>query len=130
MDPMQPFDPRHFVKGARDVQYGHKLNLITGKTGLILDLVIWRSLRGCPFSESRSVWMPLSFAAWPIIWSPTPHTRMIEPPCGVAYWDTGMSNSMFRHPGLYWSPPVGVAMWLASEGAKPASTLQPADTEI
>ncbi len=28
------------VKGARDVQYGHKLNLITGKSGLILDLVI------------------------------------------------------------------------------------------
>jgi len=25
---------------------------------------------------------------------------------------------------------LGVAMWLASEGAKPASTLQPADTEI
>jgi IS5 family transposase len=28
------------VKGARDVQYGHKLNLITGKSGLILDVVI------------------------------------------------------------------------------------------
>jgi transposase, IS5 family len=28
------------IKGARDVQYGHKLNLITGKSGLILDLVI------------------------------------------------------------------------------------------
>jgi IS5 family transposase len=28
------------VKGARDVQYGHKLNLVTGKSGLILDLVI------------------------------------------------------------------------------------------
>ena len=28
------------VKGARDVQYGHKLNLLTGKSGLILDLVI------------------------------------------------------------------------------------------
>ena len=28
------------VKGARDVQYGHKLNLITGKSGLILDIVI------------------------------------------------------------------------------------------
>jgi hypothetical protein len=25
---------------------------------------------------------------------------------------------------------LGVAMWLASEGAKPATTLQPADTEI
>jgi transposase, IS5 family len=28
------------VKGLRDVQYGHKLNLVTGKSGLILDLVI------------------------------------------------------------------------------------------
>jgi IS5 family transposase len=28
------------VKGARDVQYGHKINLVTGKSGLILDLVI------------------------------------------------------------------------------------------
>ena len=28
------------VKGARDVQYGHKLNLVTGQSGLILDVVI------------------------------------------------------------------------------------------
>ena len=28
------------VKGSRDVQYGHKLNLTTGQSGLILDLVI------------------------------------------------------------------------------------------
>jgi IS5 family transposase len=28
------------VKGAGDVQYGHKLNLTTGKSGLILDVVI------------------------------------------------------------------------------------------
>ncbi len=28
------------VKGGRDVQYGHKLNLITGKSGLILDVVV------------------------------------------------------------------------------------------
>ena len=28
------------VKGARDVQYGHKFNLITGKSGLILDFVV------------------------------------------------------------------------------------------
>jgi IS5 family transposase len=28
------------VKGSRDVQYGHKLNLTTGRSGLILDLVI------------------------------------------------------------------------------------------
>ncbi len=28
------------VKGRRDVQYGHKLNLSTGKSGLILDVVI------------------------------------------------------------------------------------------
>jgi len=28
------------VKGTREVQYGHKLNLVTGKSGLILDVVI------------------------------------------------------------------------------------------
>ncbi len=28
------------IKGSRDIQYGHKLNLITGKSGLILDIVI------------------------------------------------------------------------------------------
>jgi transposase, IS5 family len=28
------------VKGSRDVQYGHKLNLVTGKSGLILDVVV------------------------------------------------------------------------------------------
>jgi transposase, IS5 family len=28
------------VKGGRDVRYGHKLNLATGKSGLILDIVI------------------------------------------------------------------------------------------
>ncbi len=28
------------VKGNRDIQYGHKLNLSTGKSGLILDVVI------------------------------------------------------------------------------------------
>jgi IS5 family transposase len=28
------------VKGLRDVQYDHKLNLVTGKSGLILDLVV------------------------------------------------------------------------------------------
>jgi len=28
------------VKGVRDVQYGHKLNLVTGRSGLVLDLVI------------------------------------------------------------------------------------------
>jgi IS5 family transposase len=28
------------VKGSREVEYGHKLNLTTGKSGLILDLVI------------------------------------------------------------------------------------------
>jgi transposase, IS5 family len=28
------------VKGGRDVEYGHKLNLTTGRSGLILDLVI------------------------------------------------------------------------------------------
>lgn len=28
------------IKGSRDIQYGHKLNLSTGKSGLILDVVI------------------------------------------------------------------------------------------
>lgn len=28
------------VKGSRDAQYGHKLNLVTGRSGMILDLVI------------------------------------------------------------------------------------------
>ena len=28
------------VKGARDVQYGHKLNLVSGRSGLIVDVVI------------------------------------------------------------------------------------------
>src|SRR6267154_3528039 len=28
------------VKGSRDVEYGHKLNLTTGRSGLILDVVI------------------------------------------------------------------------------------------
>lgn len=28
------------VKGSRDIQYGHKLNLTTGRSGLVLDLVI------------------------------------------------------------------------------------------
>ena len=28
------------VKGSRDVEYGHKLNLTTGRSGMILDLVI------------------------------------------------------------------------------------------
>ncbi len=28
------------LKGGRDVQYGHKLNLVTGQSGLILDVVV------------------------------------------------------------------------------------------
>ena len=28
------------VKGGRQVQYGHKLNLVIGKSGLILDVVV------------------------------------------------------------------------------------------
>ena len=38
------------VKGARDVQYGHKLNLATGRSGLILDLVVER---GNPADSDR-----------------------------------------------------------------------------
>jgi hypothetical protein len=39
------------VKGARDVQYGHKLNLTTGPSGLILDLGIEA---GNPADSERS----------------------------------------------------------------------------
>ncbi len=28
------------VKGSRETQYGHKLNLTTGKSGLVLDVVV------------------------------------------------------------------------------------------
>ena len=28
------------MKGSRDIQYGHKLNLTSGRSGLILDVVI------------------------------------------------------------------------------------------
>ena len=28
------------VKGGRETQYGHKLNLVSGRSGLILDLVV------------------------------------------------------------------------------------------
>jgi len=31
---------RIIVKGARDAQYGHKLNLVTGHSGMILDVVV------------------------------------------------------------------------------------------
>lgn len=36
------FEPHSdiIVKGSRDVQYGHKLNLTTGKSGLVLDVVV------------------------------------------------------------------------------------------
>jgi len=36
------FEPHSdmIIKGSRDIQYGHKLNLSSGKSGLILDLVI------------------------------------------------------------------------------------------
>jgi IS5 family transposase len=40
--PISLFEPHAdiIVKGSRDVQYGHKLNLATGQSGLILDVVI------------------------------------------------------------------------------------------
>jgi transposase, IS5 family len=36
------FEPHSdiIVKGSRDVQYGHKLNITTGKSGMVLDIVI------------------------------------------------------------------------------------------
>lgn len=42
------------VKGRRDVQYGHKLNLVSGRSGLILDVVIER---GNPVDSQR--FMPM-----------------------------------------------------------------------
>ena len=46
------FEPHSdiIVKGGRDVQYGHKLNLITGRSGLLLDIVIEQ---GNPSDTSR-----------------------------------------------------------------------------
>ena len=38
------------VKGSRDVQYGHKLNLVSGRSGLILDVV---TERGNPADAQR-----------------------------------------------------------------------------
>jgi IS5 family transposase len=36
------FEPHSdiIVKGRRDVQFGHKLNITTGKSGMVLDVVI------------------------------------------------------------------------------------------
>lgn len=47
------------VKGSRDIQYGHKINLATGKSGLVLDVVIEQgnpadSARLCPMIERQS----------------------------------------------------------------------------
>ena len=32
----------HFIKGSRDIQYGHKRNLSTGRSAVIQDVVIER----------------------------------------------------------------------------------------
>ena len=45
------FKPHADIIGGRDVQYGHKLNLTTGRTGLIVDLVIEA---GNPADSERS----------------------------------------------------------------------------
>jgi IS5 family transposase len=49
------------VKGSRDVQYGHKLNLTTGRSGLILDLVIEA---GNPADSDRLLPMLERHIAW------------------------------------------------------------------
>jgi lipopolysaccharide export LptBFGC system permease protein LptF len=64
--------------------------------------------------------------------------RFLIPLALVNVIDVGIAIILRQELG--WSPfwamllmtlvTLGVAMWLASEGAKPASTLQPADTEI
>lgn len=46
------------VKGGRDIQYGHKLNITTGKSGLVLDLQIEQgnpadTARLCPMIERQ-----------------------------------------------------------------------------
>ena len=46
------------IKGARDIQYGHKLNLTTGKSGLVLDVYIEDgnpadTARLCPMLERQ-----------------------------------------------------------------------------
>jgi IS5 family transposase len=46
------------IKGARDIQYGHKLNLTTGKSGLVLDVFIEQgnpadTARLCPMIERQ-----------------------------------------------------------------------------
>ena len=50
------------VKGGREVEYGHKLNLTTGRSGLILDLVIEPAIQrtvtaSCPCSTATSASM-------------------------------------------------------------------------
>src|SRR5438874_1067909 len=44
------------VKGGRDVQYGHKINLATGRSGLILDAVVEAGMpnASCPCSSATS----------------------------------------------------------------------------
>lgn len=48
------FEPHTDIikKGGREVHYGHKINLVTGKSGLVLDAVIER---GNPSDESRFI---------------------------------------------------------------------------
>lgn len=46
------------IKGARDIQYGHKLNLTTGKSGLVLDVFIEQgnpadAARLCPMIDRQ-----------------------------------------------------------------------------
>lgn len=46
------------IKGARDIQYGHKLNLTTGKSGLVLDVFIEQgnpadTARLCPMIDRQ-----------------------------------------------------------------------------
>lgn len=46
------------IKGARDIQYGHKLNITTGKSGLVLDVYIEQgnpadTMRLCPMIKRQ-----------------------------------------------------------------------------
>ena len=58
------------VKGRREVQYGHKLNLTTGRSGLILDLVIEA---GNPADSER--FLPMRKRPYRLLWRGAPTGR-------------------------------------------------------
>ncbi len=67
------------VKGSRDIQYGHKLNLMTGQSGLVLDVMIEAGisyLKRC-FGLRRCNWKGLEhFKAY--VWSAVVTHNMVR----------------------------------------------------